>query len=81
MIRAAAILVFGKVYTGKRHSDAFRAARFCGLDRLDLQKATQGFVTDDGRFLDRKVAAGHALACGQVKTLKDPNCLYSEDLY
>ncbi len=81
MIREAAVMIFGRIYTGKRHHDALRAARLCGIDRQHLQRARQGFITDDGRFLDRKAAAEHALACGQVKTLKDSECLYSEDLY
>jgi hypothetical protein len=43
----------------------------------------QGFLTDTGSFLDRKVAMIHARACGQ---LRDPEFtrgpeLFSEDLW
>jgi hypothetical protein len=44
-------------------------------------KHEQGFVTDDGRFLDRKAAGEHALAHGQILSLGHPPNLYSEDLW
>ena len=40
---------------------------------------TQGFLTDNGRFLDRKQAAAHAYECGQVPELADS--VISEELW
>lgn len=79
MIKHSAILKDKIVYVGKRHSDCFNSMYECGVDKVD---AIQGFVTDEGVFLDRWQAARHALRCGQIQELKfHKNELFSEDLY
>lgn len=79
MIKHAAIKQGNIVYVGKRHSDCFSTMYECGVDKVG---AIQGFVTDDGEFLDRYNAAKHALRCGQIRNLKfHQNELFSEDLY
>lgn len=49
-----------------------------GADPEDFE---QGFITATGEFVDRRRAAELALACGQIKALKTPPDLYSEDLW
>ena len=44
-------------------------------------KGTQGFVTSDGTFVDRVEGARIAIEAGQIKALKWPPYLYSEDLW
>lgn len=41
----------------------------------------QGFLDHTGRFLTRKQAMNHALACGQVTGRQRMEELYSEDLW
>jgi len=77
MIKEAAILKNGTVYTGKRHCNIIndnypKVGRFGHPD-------IQGFVTDDGRFVNRQEAAKIAFECGQTKEYKQT--LYSEDIY
>jgi hypothetical protein len=79
MIKQAAILKDGIIYEGKRHSDIFQNTLPFGC--LKGEDAIQGFVTDDGKFLNRKQAAQHAIRCRQIISLKWPPNLYSEDLY
>lgn len=45
--------------------------------------STQGFVTDEGKFLDRQDARQHFVDCGQVSVSGrlHPTDLFSEDLY
>ena len=43
--------------------------------------AEQGFLTSDGRFVGREVAARFALRSGQILALKHPPNLYTEDLW
>ena len=44
-------------------------------------RGEQGFLLEDGRFVDRYEAAGIALKNGQVTQLQAPPQLYSEDLW
>jgi hypothetical protein len=46
---------------------------------IDMEYCTDGFLTDDGEFLDRSSAADHAFECGQISCNKPE--LYSEDLW
>ncbi len=81
MIKEAAILRKGKIWTGRRHSDIIHTMIKCGETSV---KGTQGFVTDDGKFVDRQEAFEIAFACNQIKKgiIKFPNReLTSEDLY
>ena len=77
-IKEAAIEWEGVVYTGKRHNlilhDSSRPLGF-------LKSGKQGFITTEGRFVDRKEGAKIALESGQIKELNWPPDLYSEDLY
>lgn len=41
----------------------------------------QGFITESGIFVKRRIAADMALITGQIKKLKWPPNLYSEDLW
>ena len=68
-IKEAAILHEGKVYTGKRHCHIIRdIVRLTGCKRVGMS-SPQGFVTEEGRFVDREEGARIALACGQIKEL------------
>ena len=80
MIKCAAIRIGKDVYTGRRHNNI--------IEELVKKKGMkspiygeQGFVDDKGKFFNRLEAAKHALECGQIKKLKWPPKLYSEDLY
>ena len=44
-------------------------------------KGIQGFITDEGDFVDRREAANIALAVGQCEKLMAPPNLFSEDLW
>lgn len=82
-IKEAAILhTDGKVYTGRRHHNVIATiVKETGVKRVGTG-SIQGFVTEDGEFVDREVAARIALACGQIEKLKyNPRELFSEDLY
>ena len=46
---------------------------------IDMEYCTDGFLTDEGEFLDRSSAADHAFECGQIPRNKPE--LYSEDLW
>lgn len=53
-------------------------------DHLEAWGKVDGFLTDDGRFLDRRRAADHAYECGQL--IEDAETerievLMSEDLW
>jgi hypothetical protein len=65
MIKLAAILTHdGEIYTGKCHA-------YC-LNKIVNYKnvQTEGFVTDEGIFLNRIEAGKHALECGQITNLR-----------
>lgn len=79
----SAIRKESKTFVGKRHSDAFAAAKAAGHQKpwTDWE---QGFVTADQTFLDRMEAMPYAVRIGQVKPgdLCDPkHGLFSEDLW
>jgi hypothetical protein len=61
------------VFTGRSH-----AAIIKEQPKGVCKGGTQGFVTDDGTFVDRHVAAIIAFAAGQTK--KQETILFSEDL-
>lgn len=78
-IKEAAILHDGKVWTGRRHHNVIQKI----IEELGREAAPvtgeQGFVTECGKFLDRKDAARVAFEAGQVPELY--TVLMSEDLY
>lgn len=58
-----------------RHDSLIRALVDQG--KPDFAKGEQGFITEDGRFLDREEAFVHAARFGQLKS----RILFSEDLW
>ena len=82
-IKCAAILHDGVVYEGRAHPEI-------GWEMLDKGVCEkpypggpyQGFVTDEGIFVDRRLARIIAIEAGQVDPEKacSPMHLYSEDL-
>lgn len=73
-IKCAAIQAkSGQVFEGKSH-----AAIFISQPKGLLKGAEQGFVTENGEFVDRYEAAEIAFKAGQTKKLESP--LFSEDL-
>ncbi len=87
MIKEAAIQrrSDGKVWTGRRHGDVIRKiVAEENISSVTYLVFEQGFVTDDGRFVDRHEAFKIAVACNQLLNKKDPwaaPTLMSEDLY
>ena len=80
MIKESAIVQNGVVYTGRRHHDVIR--KIVEITGIKPVTGEQGFVTDDGVFVNREEAAKIALACGQITKLKfHSKELFSEDLY
>lgn len=78
-IKEAAILHRGVVWTGRRHGDVIQEiVRKQGVGAAPVT-GDQGFVTECGKFVDRKEAAKIAFEAGQVKELYP--ILMSEDLY
>lgn len=71
-----------------RHGDGFKIIKDLVQDRKAYEEIAQGFITDEGEFLDRRQAFIHACQCGQLsattkecKRTNRENELYSEDLY
>lgn len=77
MIVNSAILKDGVIYTGRRHCDIFNSAVPLG----SLKGGEQGFITDEGKFVDRIEGARIAIECGQIIKLQWKPNLYSEDLW
>ena len=74
------------IVCGLRHGDCYKIIR--QLDNKHTQWSEEGFITNDGVFLNRKDAFKHASNCGQLskstlwyKEDHKENELYSEDLY
>ncbi len=75
----------GRGWTGHRHSNVILQIISEG-HTLSVTHARfiQGFITDDGRFVDRYEAFKIATECNQLLNPKDPwatPTLMSEDLY
>lgn len=81
MIKHAAIRIDNIVYVGHRHGDCYDAIVKCGVDTTQTadERVKQGFVTDEGEFLDRAEAADHAFECGQIESRQ--KSLMSEQLW
>lgn len=78
MILAAACRKNGVTYIGLRHDLILNNARPKG----SLKASEQGFIDTDGNFLNREEAGIHAIACGQIKSLKyQERDLFSEELW
>ena len=87
MIKEAAIQrkSDGKVWTGRRHGNVISLiVAETGIRPVGRSDFIQGFVTDDGKFVDRIEAFKIAVACNQLLDKTDPwgpPTLFSEDLY
>jgi hypothetical protein len=77
-IVAAAISHGGKVWTGGRHADIMQKIWQSG-DKDRITQEEQGFVTDDGVFLNRFQAGAVAFNAGQTSERKQT--LLSEHLW
>ena len=76
----SAITQDGKIYTGRRHHNVI--ADMVNTHKLPIPiKGEQGFVDENGKFLDRLEGADLALKSGQIQKLSWPPNLYSEDLW
>lgn len=80
MILQAAIFYQGTIYTlakpARHHTILHR------FDEVELKYGVQGFLNDDGRFVNRIEAADIAIREGQIDKLKfQPDTLFSEDLW
>jgi len=68
-----------------RHCDAYEILHNFGYSYTDYRRDMEGFLTDDGRFLDRVEAAAYAYECGQITHEEydalEISCLFSEDLW
>lgn len=80
-ITASAILYNGIIYTGKRHHNIISDMRTKYLIFDKQATRYQGFVLDDGTYVDRIQGGILALVFGQIEKLKWPPNLYSEDLW
>jgi hypothetical protein len=73
----------------RRHGDAYKILKDLGyIPKTKYKELRQGFITDEGEFIDRRHAFIYACQCGQLsqttKWHKLDNCeheLFSEDLY
>jgi len=62
------------IYCGLRHHNVLWQG-----EHVSRQLSHQGFLTNTGRFVDRKEGMEIAFSAGQINERK--NLLYSEDLY
>jgi len=76
-----------KIFLGHRHchcNDAANGELSWSMNRQEISKleTTEGFMTSENRFVDRKEAWKIAEAAGQIKQQSGGHgTLYSEDLY
>lgn len=78
IMHAALVAKSGMVFLGKSHADCFHQANAVGVE-VSSKADHQGFFTNRGRFVDRKVAAKIADRAGQLS--KPTTVLLSEDLW
>lgn len=74
----SAVKIDDKIYKGKRHCDCFKKARKKLGKYLHTCDDTQGFLTNQGRFVSRIEATKIAFKAGQIT--KRSGELFSEDL-
>jgi len=77
----AAIVFEGEIYVGRRHCEivAYIVKR-TGAKKVP-GSCPQGFVTSEGRFVDREEAGKIAIASGQIEKLKYSTYqLFSEEI-
>ena len=64
-----------------RHSHILWAALDDLLGKEHVAVSTQGFLTSEGRFVNRIEAKNIAYIAGQIKETPNPTQLFSEDLW
>lgn len=74
----------GFVVCGRRHRNCYKTAWIFNKGKVEHlletgNKALEGYITSDDRFVDRKEGGEIAFSVGQTSSLKD--CLFTEDLY
>ena len=79
-IMYAALKLNNTVYSGKTHAYCFEIIGRKKIPYEELKNVEQGFLTENGKFVDRKLGLKIAEHFNQIKT-KHPseNELYSED--
>lgn len=81
-IKQAAIFYEGTAYLGWRHAQIGHDMLWAGIcGRLFPGGKAQGFMTSDGRFVDRKEALEIAIKAEQILPDAGKNELWSEDLW
>lgn len=75
---AAVFTKEGYPIMGKSHADCFHLAKNTGIE-MSQRAAHQGFMTSNGRYVERPEAAKIAIEAGQVRA--DCKILFSEDLW
>ncbi len=78
-IAAAAIIHDGRTWTGRRHHLIIRQIVAELGPEVAPINGEQGFLTDDGRFVDREEAARIAFESGQMD--RQVRSLFSEDIF
>jgi hypothetical protein len=75
----------GRIWTGRRHGNVIHQIISDGhAETIKHSEFIQGFITDDGKFVDRHEAFKIAVECKQLLNPKNPwasPTLMSEDLY
>jgi len=83
MIKQAAIRLSADIIATlprpNRHKDIMWALHDLGISKIHF--VDQGFIDENGEFIQRDEAARLAIANGQVKKLHAPPDLYTEDLW
>ena len=76
-----------EIICGHRHGDCYNIIHQLNSNWSKSQMI-EGFIDNNGEFLDRKEALEHAVKCGQLsattrqfKDDRDEDELFSEDLY
>ena len=77
-IVSAAILINGRIWTGKRHAYLIYQI-LQDVENPKIPQKTQGFLADNGQFFRRKDANVIAFKAGQINELG--NSLLSEELW
>ena len=62
-----------------RHGDVLR--KLADFNDLVVGPDAQGFLTNTGRYVNRREAAHIAITSGQIDGMKWPPYLYSEDIW
>ena len=78
IIKLACVKYNNNLYTGFNHGECFKKLP----QDANMRNTMQGFITNTGRFVDRRTAFEIAKQANQIECItKDNNVLISEDLY